>query len=63
MGSVACSTSDDTLDKKDEIAFSLTKVTDHFNESLEFVFNISSLNTLIYVGYCMSSKGKRRVLS
>lgn len=37
----ACSTTDDTLDKKDEIAFSsLTKVTEHFNESLEFVFNI-----------------------
>lgn len=40
MRSVACSTTDDTLDKKDEIAFSLTKVTDHFNESLEIVFNI-----------------------
>lgn len=37
--SAACTTTDDTLDK-DAIAFSLTKVTDHFNESLEFVFNI-----------------------
>lgn len=38
--SVAYSTTDDNLYKKDGIAFSLTKITGHFNESLEFVFNI-----------------------
>lgn len=40
MRSVANTTTNDTLDKKDKIAFRVTKVTDHFNESLESVFNI-----------------------